>query len=49
MKKLAAENPQNLKKMVIISENMSQKTSKLILNQKAQKFKENIEKEINLV
>jgi hypothetical protein len=32
MAKLEAENPQNLKKMVIISENMAPKTSKLILN-----------------
>ena len=35
--------------MVIISENFAPKTSKLILNQKAQRFKENIEAEINLV
>jgi hypothetical protein len=40
---------QNLKNMVILSENMATKTSKLILNEKALRFKENIDKEINLV
>lgn len=42
-------NLENLRNMVVKSENQAQKTSKLILNQRAQRFKENIEKEINLV
>jgi hypothetical protein len=35
--------------MVIVSENMQQKTSKLILNQNAIRFKENIEAEIKKI
>ena len=36
----------NLKKMVILSEAQHKKTSKIILNKKAVKFKQNIEDEI---
>ena len=35
--------------MVVLSETLSLKTSKLILNQAALRFKENIESEINLI
>tara|TARA_B110000285_G_C15075822_1_gene590671 strand:- start:163 stop:369 length:207 start_codon:yes stop_codon:yes gene_type:complete len=44
--KIIDQNPENLKKMVIVSENMQQKTSKLILNHNAIRFKENIAAEI---
>ena len=49
LKNIMSQNPENLKKMVIVSENMQQKTSKLILNQNAKKFKENIEVEIKKI
>lgn len=46
MKKLATENPDNLKKMVIISELTAKKTSKLLLNSNALRFKNNIAEDI---
>ena len=49
LKNIMSQNPENLKKMVIVSENMQQKTSKLILNQNAKRFKENIEVEIKKI
>ena len=49
MERLHAENPKNLKKMVVLSETKTVKTSKLILNHAALRFKENIEFEINLI
>jgi len=39
MKKINAQNPDNLKKMVLISEKAHLRTSKLILNKNALKFK----------
>ena len=49
MKKFMDENPNNLMKKFIISVTKAKKTSKLILNKKALRFKENIEREINLI
>ena len=48
MKQINAQNPDNLKKMVLVSEKAHLRTSKLVLNKNALKFKQNVELEINM-
>jgi hypothetical protein len=46
MKKVENQNPNNLKKMVIVSDDKTSKPSKQTLNENAIKFKLNVDREI---